>query len=297
MAKYTIELREIVESGINIFDFPYNFYDEEERANFQRDFIRHFYFREIGCETIDRFKLYLEDKFATVFPYYNKLLEASIVEYNLLDHYRLEETFERQTDNENNSSGVSSMVGQVFDKNETTAKGKMTEEGETENNRNGNTTITGETSTTGRDKTDYYEENQEKFLDTPQGKLSLSDSKYLTHLKENDKSGNTDTEKTENVESSQTTEENTTDAGTMSKQTDTDNNTSFEGETKTTSDANTRSSAKGTQNEKYTMIRSGNIGVATDAEGIQKHVDLRKTLDNLKRMFFDECEDLFMMIY
>ena len=63
MAQYTMELRTIIENGYNIFDFPYQFYDEEQRLKFQEHFIKHFYFREIGCDTIDRFKWYLEDKF------------------------------------------------------------------------------------------------------------------------------------------------------------------------------------------------------------------------------------------
>ena len=50
MARYTVELRTIVESGVPIFDFPYQFYDKEKKADFERRFIHHFYFREIGAE-------------------------------------------------------------------------------------------------------------------------------------------------------------------------------------------------------------------------------------------------------
>ena len=73
--------------------------------------------------------------------------------------------------------------------------------------------------------------------------------------------------------------------------------TTTTGEQKNTQDSDSKSTATGLQKEVYKMVRSGNIGVATDAEGIEKHAILRKTLDNLKRMFFDECEDLFLLVY
>jgi hypothetical protein len=59
MAKYTIELKDIVKSEHNIFNFPYNFVNEESKADFQNKFILHFKYREICCETVRRWEDYL----------------------------------------------------------------------------------------------------------------------------------------------------------------------------------------------------------------------------------------------
>ena len=389
MAEYTIELRTIVESGINIFDFPYEFYDNNKKEKFERDFIRHFYFREIGVETIDKFIFYLNDKMQTVFPYYNKLMQASEVEYDLLDHYRLTETLERQIDNQTHKTGVTSSVGRFegeqngetqtdetgentsnlvndgFDK-ETLSSSKTGEgsknikserdietdkthdserniliEKSVDSETTSTSSETSKTESSGSETSTSKNINQ--FLDTPQGKINLDDPKYLTELRQDD---NTSSKTTESETSSESETEGSQTTGTTEEdkqkdeysetakettnddvQTDETENTSedFESlgtkETTTTqdltdkssihnttttintdtqkiaNDVNDRQNESGTQKEVYTMKREGNIGVQTDAEGIEKHVLLRKTLDNLKRMFFDECEDLFMMIY
>ena len=93
MAKYTIELRTLIESGFPLFDFNYPFYNEEKRLEFQQHFIQHFYFYEIGCETAQRFKHYLIDKFNTVFPYYNELFRVEQIKYNELINYDVTEKY------------------------------------------------------------------------------------------------------------------------------------------------------------------------------------------------------------
>ena len=53
---------EIVDYGKDkLFDFPYPFYDSKMKDQFELDFIRHFYTREIGSESIALFKLRLQD--------------------------------------------------------------------------------------------------------------------------------------------------------------------------------------------------------------------------------------------
>lgn len=337
MAKYTIELRTIIENGINIFDFPYDFYNNDKKADFERDFIRHFYFREIGVETIDKFKFYLEDKMNVVFPYYNKLMQASEVEYDLLDHYRLEEVIEREIDNKNAVSGVSSSVGRFSGEQENntttdetgnnksntvnTGSDKTTEESarNTKTEKDGTVKTESEENGTTSNETDVQgtDVSINKFLDTPQGKLNLNDSKYLTELRQEDKNtsnitnqnGTSNINKDETVTTEETINNDETFNGEISKDTtftsDVEDDSTAHGESnsKTTDvqqsnqDINSRTHSNGTQKEISKLTRTGNIGVQTDAEGIEKHVLLRKTLDNLKRMFFDECEDLFMGVY
>ena len=356
MANYTIELRHVIERK-PIFNFDYEFYDEKKRADFERDFIRRFYFREIGAETIDRFIHNLNDKMVTVFPYYNKLFEAAKIEYSVLDNYNLKETTTTKRENEEYSGGVSSTVGQVFDdqtssntesrisnseeEGESTTHNTRTDETEnlsektgTETTNKSATDTSDKTKTSNISRTKEESENQtkeesknNKFLDTPQGKLTLADAKYLTELREEtstdtlDKEGNaTETETQTDTENGalERTEDgtltfdtqvkttgrgltedngNTTNKNTGESSENTTAQGTFKGEQKSTQDNNTRVNTKGTQIETIELSKRGNIGIDTDSDMIQKHIKLQKILTNIKNMFFDECEDLFMMVW
>lgn len=394
MAEYTIELRDVLKYGYKLFDFNYPFYDASKKAEFEEAFIRHFYFREIGTETIDRFKWYLEDKFMTVLPYYNELFKAAQIEYNILDNYKLEESYTIKRENTGKTSGVTSTVGQTFDNqsSETATSEHLagtsegSEQGTTHSETDATTSETGTTSgstvqdveeitdregtnktdtdgtvtsqasgsdtttRTGNNKSVNIDETTvetiEKRIDTPQGIKSTDDfDAYMSGrqdtetktdgsitktdtISETDKTekGTTVTDTTdtsvlltidERTERGQTvdTETNetrtnngtgkTTTSGTTSGENsasvaqDTTGNTSTTttGEQKTTHDNNTRTESVGTEIETHEILRKGNIGVDTDSDAIEKHLRLQKTLTSIQKMFFDECEDLFMLVY
>ena len=344
MANYTIELKDVVLNH-NIFDFHYPFFDEKKRQEFEQSFIRHFYFREICCPTVDRFKVYLEDKMNVVFPYYNELMNAALIEYSVLDNYNITETFERKYENKGKSRGVSSTVGQVMDdqtsetndkrdsenhiitdttgtdtKKETYTENQTTTEdtnGKTEREINGNdsSSKSGNTSTTAGD------EEKRRFLDTPQGKLDLLQMDYLTTLHQDSKQTNSQTVNSESgsgehsetdvtdttgqrdvvqdTEGEKNITGNTTGNQTTNGEDSTTGNskTVFAGNQKSTNDNDSRTEHMNEHVESYEMKKRGNIGVDTDADMIQKHINLQKVLKQIERMFFDECEDLFMLVY
>ena len=65
MANYTMEIRQMIDEPlIGLFTFNYDFYsdDKETKKEFERLFIEHYYFREIGFETPERFKMKLKGK-------------------------------------------------------------------------------------------------------------------------------------------------------------------------------------------------------------------------------------------
>ena len=328
MASYTIELKDVV-SHHNIFAFQYPFYDEKKRREFEQAFIRHFYFREICHPSIDRFMFYLEDKMNTVFPYYNELLNTAQIEYSVLDNYNVTETFERKYENIGKVAGVSSTVGQVMDEQKSEGKGNsstvgttnstdgFTESVQTEELNTGTvdkqTTGTGMESKTTDNKLTHTNDKLNKFLDTPQGQLDLSNAGYLTSLTNDTENGNSTDKKDEKVTSntggtevvneegektSETTHSSSRDTSdSRNEQTDTETSSTFEGNQRSTQDNNTRTESVHDHREEYTMIKKGNIGVDTDADMIQKHINLQQVLSNIQKMFFDECEDLFMMVY
>ena len=108
MATYTIELRKIINGGINPFDkIEYDFYNPSYKKQFENKFINHFYFREIGVETIERFIFNLETTLNEIMPYYNHLYKTSIYEYNPILNYDVKEEITRNLDETSNINTVS----------------------------------------------------------------------------------------------------------------------------------------------------------------------------------------------
>lgn len=114
----TMTLGELIENNVNIFDFDYPFYNEERRKQFEQHFIEHFYFDEIGQETVARFKHRLKIKLNLIMPYWNKIFLADELEQRILDNYDVTETYEKEViDNTTQTSN-----GTVTSTNEKTSK-------------------------------------------------------------------------------------------------------------------------------------------------------------------------------
>lgn len=272
MAKYTHELRDVV-ANYNIFAFQYPFYNEKERKDFETAFVRHFYFREICTPSINQFLVFMEDKFNIVFPYYNELLRTATIEYDIENPYKLTETYKRKVDTSGKTKGVSSSVGQVFD----TSNSETNEQ---------NSSV--HSDSVKRDESSSQEQqgkSLEKNLDTPQGAFNLDDHDYISALKSNESESSESSSVTSNQQSSGTNSTNGKSEATS------------ESERRTTEDANTRQETQGNEIEEYVLERKGNIGVNPASFEIDKHIDTQKTLKKIYQLFFDECEDLFMMVY
>lgn len=79
MSKHTLEINQIVNDlDFKLFDFDYNLYDNELKSSFEKKFIDHFYFYEIGLTPIARFKKALQIKLNDIFPYYKQLYETEL---------------------------------------------------------------------------------------------------------------------------------------------------------------------------------------------------------------------------
>lgn len=98
MSKYTTQVRFICETCANLTesngfdnievildkswnkifsDFP--IFDEQYRAELCKKILRHYYTREICCETVGRWKLFLSDKMKNIMPYYNQLYQSELL--------------------------------------------------------------------------------------------------------------------------------------------------------------------------------------------------------------------------
>jgi hypothetical protein len=118
MSHYTTELRYVCEvyagytesQGYNdvdkiiakarpkIFDFSYPIFDEAYRSVLETKIIRHYYTREIGSETVGRWKLFLQSEMNEIMPYYNKLYESELIKFNPMNDVDI--TTDHTRDNE-----------------------------------------------------------------------------------------------------------------------------------------------------------------------------------------------------
>lgn len=180
MSKYTTEVRFICENlsgleeskGYNdvnniinmarpkIFDFEYPLFDSEYKPVLESKIIKHFYTREIGLETYGLWKLKLETKLQEIMPYYNKLYDSELLEFNPLytkDYTRTTKASGVSSQNSASASVSSSTQNETHADKTNDARGKVS--------------------------TDLYS-------DTPQGQLThVEDESYLTNarqIKDND---------------------------------------------------------------------------------------------------------------
>lgn len=147
MAKYTTELRSLVENGYPIFDFDYPIFDKKYRYVLEQKIINYYYFREIGFETPAKFKHFLKSRLEVIMPYYNQLYKTIDLVNEKNWNVNLDNLITRKQTTDTIQSG----------------EGEMTS--------NSNSTMTGDGST------------DEVFSDTPQARLQGKD--YATNMTEN----------------------------------------------------------------------------------------------------------------
>lgn len=105
MARYTQELREVM-THETLFDFEYELFDPLYKPVLEKHIYDHFFFREIGQETVDRFKHVFKSKFLIVIPIYNKYYTADRLEQRILDNYDVTETFNKTVSSDTTSEGI-----------------------------------------------------------------------------------------------------------------------------------------------------------------------------------------------
>ena len=113
MSKYTLELRYLYEDeNFNLFDFPYNLYNNDLKPWFEEKFYQHFMFYEIGFDTIGMFKQRLMTKLNDIYPYYKQLYETEIrtkgIDFML--NKDLKESYVRELTSNSNSNQESNVT-------------------------------------------------------------------------------------------------------------------------------------------------------------------------------------------
>lgn len=170
---HTLELGQIVKHGGEIFDFYYPFYDDSHRQEFERKFLLHFRYHEIGQESLQRFKYMLQDTLTINYPkylhYYKVKMKADEIPWWDNKNTTIDETKNVTSKYKSDSSSDS--------QNQTSSKG--------------NSTSTSTDTSTSNDNTN----NTSKLLDTPQGRITNLDDYLTSATKTTESTTNNSTDK------------------------------------------------------------------------------------------------------
>lgn len=279
MSKYTTEVRFICESksGLEvsggsgdvdniianswnkIFTSKAPFFDEEYRSVLCQKILKHYYLREICCETVGIWTLWMNTRLEEIMPYYNQLYKSAKLEFNPMHDVNLTRNHER------NVKGTSKEDGTRTDN--TTGKRTLT------GNRNTDSTGSGTRNTTsGSDET-----KRDLYSDTPQGAITgLENENYLTNARKI----------TDNVNGTGNEETNTTEnTGTDYSETE-DTTSKVDGVTSNTESSNT--------SEDYVETIVGKQGTESFSSLLNK---FRETFLNIDMQVIEEFSDLFFGLW
>ena len=270
MSKYTVELRELLNQGVDIGLKNYPIWSEEHREVLNQKIINHYKYREIAFETTGRFIDELNIKMDEIMPYYNELYNTTMYEYNPIHNvdYTEEYTINRDTTGNvtNTSEGSSESVGNVTNKDVTTSTGSETSEinSNSSNTRNHNNT-----------KVD---------VDTPQSNIDVDNiTSTYPYASNVSKETNTETNTVTN-----------TDNSTSNKEVETTND--FESDTTSTTDMTNSSETDTTEKqvETYSKHLVGNYGVTSSQTLVKQQ---RELIINIDMQIIAELHTLFMQVW
>lgn len=117
MAQYTLELRKILLSRDIFKSIDYELYNNDLKPIFEDKFIKRFYFREIGVETVNRFLINLEQTLNEIMPYYKQLYDTTLLKYDVLNNTEVIEEVTREIIKADKSLvlGTNTSTGTSFD--------------------------------------------------------------------------------------------------------------------------------------------------------------------------------------
>lgn len=321
MSKYTTELRFICEAkaGLtesvgyddiastiaaareSIFDFTYPIFDNEYKSVLETKILKHFYTREIAEETYGLWKLRLDSKMNEIMPYYNKLYESELIEFDPMSDTDVTTDSNRSnigSENVNNSNTLT-ISGTVKD--DKTGQDVESMSGDVTDNINKDTTDSGNqiNNTHTTDSNVVKNDHWDYYSDTPQGTVgNLANLSYLTNARHitDDGTGTTDTTDGTNLT-------------TFGK------NVHEEGESNKREYDTAKTNIYGNSNTKTYDKVDGNVGTSTkvsnDLNEYLEHVTgkrwadsysellmkYRNTFLNIDLLVLDELEELFLQIW
>ena len=275
MSKYTVLLRNICESLVEdrsnienvinqarpkIFDFSYPLFDNTYKPILETKILKHFYFREIGFETYNLWKFYLNETLNLIMPYYNQLYKSELLSFN--PFYDVDLTRQTAQTNQNDQTRHQSSESENL--------GNTVRRNQNESQKTSKTTNNSENSNT----------EWNLFSNTPQGGLegiegtTQTGLKYLTNATKNTN------------DASQTSDETLND---ISSSVNTDNAIS--------SDKNATVANENINITNLAQYGERVIGKQGTASYSKLLLEFRDTFLNIDALILDELNDLFFMLW
>lgn len=325
MANYTIEVRSLLAKNYHFALDDYPIFEEAHREELNRKILDHYYFREIGAETPDRFNFYLRRKMNEIMPYYNQLYISEMIKFDPMasDYYAEKRELDR--------ANVSQTGKQNTEKRNTDGKSVYSDTGEATgnalvtNNLKENIDTTGKKdATTNRDintvqhdnyseDVTYSENKTNVFCDDPQTQLTsytdddgnIVNNKYATTETFDKITGNKHT--TGSKDSNTTTNDDTvydedtsgnsvkTNTGTVN--TDTVDKNKTNGETRSYGESSTVGVELNNKEEKENNTENTEAKGRRGFNPSELLLKYRKTFLNIDMMIVEELNSLFMGVY
>lgn len=295
MSKYTTQVRFICEnkSGLEvsggsgdvdniiagswnkIFTSKAPFFDEAYRSVLCSKILKHYYMREICCETIGIWILWMNERLETVMPYYNQLYNSELIKFNPLYDVDITINHGKTVDSTEERKGETSDTNNS--RKEITNIGTRKVDGTNDTKE----TVTSDTTTSAESN----ENKRDLYSDTPQGSITgLENENYLTNARKItdnvSNNGSEDTNTSRNVDNGYTENGTTNNTENM-----TANDTKI-GTNNVTGTSNT------TENYLETLI-----GKQSNSSYSKMLMEFRDTFLNIDMMIINEFKDLFFGLW
>lgn len=288
MSKYTTELRFVCEtaSGLTdsvgyadvnqvlnachskIFNFDYPIFDEEYRPVLEKKILKHYYTREIGSETVGRWKLWLDARMNEIMPYYNLLYKSALLEFDPFKDADYTKSGNKSLDDDRTHNNTTTHNTQ--DK----TTGTVADNTNLKNVRTDNLTRN-DADAPKNDHWDYYNDTPQGGLSGIQGNTYLTDVRHIT----DDGTGSTRVIKDTGTQENQATGGNTRTYNTQNAKTGT------VGDTGTATIDST---------EQYAEHVLGKFPGTSYSKLLK---EFRETFINIDMMIIRDLNDLFMMLW
>ena len=196
MSKYTTEVRFICETnagldesvGFNsienvienarpkIFNFDYPIFDSNYKGVLETKILKHYYTNEICEETVGLWKLRLNARLNEIMPYYNKLYESELLEFNPLYTHELYRDIDKENvrdedlSEEKSGTNVNSISGTDYTAYSDTPQGSLTN-------------VINDTYLTNAEKVSTNKTNTETISEARTNNNAITDTEdYLEHV-------------------------------------------------------------------------------------------------------------------
>lgn len=289
MSKYTTELRYIIDSGFDLGLQDYEVITEEYRERLNNKIKNHYYFHEIGFETAERFKHYLNTTMNEIMPYYNQLLQSELLTINPLLSFEKNSNMTKNFD-ETIVKDLDSTTNQVIS-NTTSLDNTTTSSTDETQIKDADTTQDTTINTTKNVDGNNSSSEQDVFYDTPNGSLGdITDSDYATTVNKKTGSNVVDEDEIVNSVEGKTASEDVT--TTIDSDTTNTTNTDTTSDTDNDTTVNTDENITNTSLETNVISENGyNIPLS---DLLTRY---RETFLNVDLQIINELKDLFMLIY